>query len=156
MTIPTSKVKPKTLFDHISHIRSIKSTDYMESLTEEEKKSFVKYVILIGLSMDDECIDNMAIVSKYFDILPNESFYKVCCDLTPKSKSYFKWIKPNRQKVTKELSDLIAAHFQIGKREATNQCIELFKTNEGLLEIVEICSMYGKSEDEIEKLLEPK
>jgi predicted RNA-binding protein len=44
------------VFDHIKHIRESKLPDYYESLTEEDQKTFNKYVILMGLSMDQSAI----------------------------------------------------------------------------------------------------
>ena len=67
------------LFDHINHIREVKNKDYYKSLSEEEKKSFNKYMIIRFLSMDVDIIEDVSFVSKYFQ---NNIF------LTEKNSSY--------------------------------------------------------------------
>ena len=80
------------MFDHIKHIRESKTPDYYKSLSEAEQNTFNKYVILMGLSMDQSAIEGNSYVSKYLDILPPNAFYKVCCDVSPQSKRFCKWI----------------------------------------------------------------
>jgi hypothetical protein len=146
--------KPKSLFDHIAHIRETKSVDYMSTLSTGDKKTFVKYVILIGLSMDQDAIINLAYVTKYFDILPDDAFYKLCCDFVPRSRRFVKWIKSNKTKLNKDLIAIIANHFNISRREANDYCQILTNTEDGIQQIVNICQKHGKTEKEIESLLE--
>jgi len=83
MAKKSTEIKSKSLFDHINEIREGKSENYYDELTEGEKKSFSQFVILIGLSMDKDCIDEIAVISKYVNIIPNKQFYKVCCVIIP-------------------------------------------------------------------------
>ena len=49
--------KKKTLFDHINHLRGKKLPNYFETLTDEDKKTFVNYMVNRFLSMDMELIE---------------------------------------------------------------------------------------------------
>ena len=99
----TTESKGKSLFDHLNEIREGKSVDYYDSLTEQEKKTFNQYVILMGLSMDKECIEEVSYISKYLNLIPDKQFYKVCCDIIPYGKKFSKWIKSSKVKFDKEI-----------------------------------------------------
>ena len=149
-----NSTKSKSLFDHINHIRESKTVDYYDKLTEVEKKGFSKYTLLMGLSMDGGSIDTMAYLSKYFELIPNKQFYTACCDLTPAGKKYCKWIKSSGTKFNGELLELLSKHFQIGQDEVKDYCKILFRDENGILYIHNICQKYGKTDKEIERLLE--
>ena len=148
--IPT---KNKSLFDHINHIREVKSHDYYDNLMEVEKKNFSKYTLMMGLSMDVASIDSMSYLSKYFEVIPPKQFYTACCDLTPTGKKYCKWIKSNDIKFNNELLELLSKHFEIGMDEIKDYCKILIKNDSGISYLHEICKKYGKSDKEIEKLI---
>ena len=147
-----NSMKSKGLFDHINHIRETKSADYYDNLSVEEKKSFNKYVLLIGLSMDQSCIEEIAYISKYFDSIPDKHFYKVCCDVVPLGRKFCKWIKPNKQSISKELIQLVASHYNVSKDDAYDYCKISFKTENGISSLTDICKLYGKTDKELEKL----
>lgn len=146
--------KSKSLFDHINHIREVKSPNYFDTLSDGDLKSFNKYTLLMGLSMDASNIEEIAFVSKYFNIVPNKQFYTVLCDVVPHGRKFCKWIKSNKKKINKDLIDLISIKYQIGKDESYEYCTVLFKSEEGINEMVNICKQYGKSDKEIESILE--
>ena len=148
-----SSTKSKTLFDHINHIREVKSDSYYDQLTEKEKRDFSKYTLLMGLSMDPDSIEGIAYLSQFMEVIPNKQFYKTCCDLVPRGRKFCKWIKSTKSKTNKELIDLLSSHLQIGKDEARDYCKILFKDQVGIEYLVSICSKYGKTEKEIDKLL---
>lgn len=143
---------PKTIFDHIKHIKWEKSTDYYTNLSDEDVNTFNKFLILRGLSMDKTSIDNISMISKYMDIIPNEQFYKLCCDLTPKTRAYFPWIKSNGRKINKQILSIVSKYYSISMRESYEYCSILLEKNEGIQNIIDIFKMYGHSEDEIEKI----
>jgi hypothetical protein len=107
----------------------------------------------MGLGMDVGVIENVCYVSKYFDILSNESFYKVCCDITPKAKKYCKWIKSSKPKYGKKIVDIICNYYKIGKSEAYEYCKTFYKDVDGLTELTKICSDLGYEDEQIEKFL---
>ena len=147
-------VKSKGLFDHINHIREVKSPDYYDKLTVEEKKSFNKYVLLMGLSMDQSCIEEIAYISKYFDSMPDRLFYTVCCDVVPHGRKFCKWIKASKKSINKELIQLVATHYQISKSDAYDYCVMMIKNEKGLTDLINVCKLYGKTEKELEKLFD--
>lgn len=146
----------KTVFDHIKEIKGNKSIDYYKKLSDADIKNFNKYVILMGLSMDHEAIINVNFISKYMDLLPNEAFYRICCDLTPKSYKYAKWIKSTKQQFSKKLLSILANYFKISKSAAHDYCITYFKNEVNMKELITILSEHGISDENIEKLLEGK
>jgi len=149
-----NSTKSRTLFDYINHIRESKTIDYYDKLTEVEKKGFNKYTLLIGLSMDIGSIDTIAYLSKYFELIPNKQFYTACCDLTPVGKKYCKWIKSSGTKFNGELLELLSKYFQIGQDEVKDYCKILFRDENGISYIHNICQKCGKTDKEIERLLE--
>jgi hypothetical protein len=148
--------KSKTPFDHISHIREVKDVDYYNKLSEQDKKTFNRYIILMGLSMDDAIIEDLAYVSKYFDSMPDNAFYKVCCDVVPLGRRYVKWIKSNKPRHNTKLIEIVAAHFKMSKREAYMYCDTCILTEEGIQDLINICAMHGQSDEEIESFFELK
>ena len=146
--------KTKSLFDHINQIREVKNPKYFETLTSADIKSFNKYTLLMGLSMDQIIIEEIAFVSKYFDILSEKHLYKVLCDFVPNGRRFCKWIKPNKVKFNKELIQLVSNKFEVSKDDAYSYCVLFFKTENGINSLIEICKQYGKSEKEIEGMME--
>jgi hypothetical protein len=153
MAKKSTEIKSKSLFDHINEIREGKSENYYDELTEGEKKSFSQFVILIGLSMDKDCIDEIAVISKYVNIIPNKQFYKVCCDIIPYGKKFCKWIKNSKHKINKELIDTISLYYEIGTDEASEYCELMMIEESGITEICNILTKYGKSDKEIKAIL---
>ena len=149
-----SEGKLKTPFDHISQIREIKDPNYYINLSEQDKKNFNRYIIVMGLSMDPDIIDDLAYVSKYFDVMPDNQFYRVCCDVVPKGRRYVKWIKGNKPKHNIKLIEIVVAHYKISKREAYQYCDIYMNTDEGISMLIDICAKHGLSDDEIEPLFE--
>jgi hypothetical protein len=151
MAKKSTEIKQKGLFDHLNQIRGLKNPDYYDSLTEHEKKTFNQYVILMGLSMDKECIEEMSYLSKYLNIIPNRQFYRVCCDMVPYGKKFGKWIKNSKVKLNKELVTKIAEYFEIGISDARDYCEIMIESN--VDELKAILSKFGLSEKEIKGLL---
>jgi Bacteriophage clamp loader A subunit len=145
----TTEIKNKGLFDHLNEIREGKSADYYNNLTEQEKKTFNQYVILMGLSMDKECIEEVSYISKYLNLMPDKQFYKVCCDIIPYGKKFSKWIKSSKVKFDKEIINKLSIYYKIGGDEANEYC-EILVQNDKLLEIL---SKFGMTEKEVKKLL---
>jgi hypothetical protein len=108
----------------------------------------------MGLGMDQIIIEEIAFVSKYFDVLPEKQLYKVLCDLVPHGRRFCKWIKPNKVKFNKELIQLVANKFEVSKDDAYSYCVLFFRTESGINSLIDICKQYGKSEKEIEGLME--
>lgn len=144
--------KQKSLFDHLNQIKTEKRIDYYDLLNEDEQKNFNQYLILIGLSMDKECIEEVSFISKYLYIVPNKQFYKICCDLIPYSKSFNKWIKSKKNKFDNKLLNLISKYYEISLNDSIEYCELMFNTN-NLDKIENILSKFGLADKDIKKML---
>lgn len=151
-TAVTEKTKSKGLFDHINHIREIKDPNYFVNLTDEEKKSFNKYMLVRILSMDSDVIEEMAIISKYFQVIPEEQFYKVLIDIIPRGRKFCKYIKKSTENINETILECICNKFFVGKRDAIDYYNILMTNDGGVKELVSLIEGYGYSEKEIEKL----
>lgn len=149
-----TKIKTRGLFDHINHIREVKDQDYYHSLSDEERKSFNKYMIIRILSMDVNLIEEMSILSKYFQVIPDEQFYKVLIDVVPKGRKFCKYIKKSTENVNKTILDCICKKFGVGEKDGIDYYNILIFTESGLKELVTLIEGFGYSEKEIEKLFE--
>lgn len=142
----------KTLFDHINHIRNVKSKDYFDKLSESDKKTFNHYMLCRFLSMDPNCIYEAQYVSSVYDKMDSKSFYKLCCALFDSIK-YTPYIKSKNKNFNKELLGYISKKYQIGLSESNEYCEVLFSSVEGRDELHEICAGFGVEPKEIKKLL---
>jgi len=147
------KNKSRGLFDHINHIREVKSPDYYQSLTESEKNTFNKYMLLRVLSMDSDIIEEMSFISKYFQNIPNDHFYKLLIDIVPKGRRFSKYIKKSTGNVNETILTCICDKFKIGQKDAIDY-YKVFVTDEkGTKELVNLVECFGYTEKEIKKML---
>jgi hypothetical protein len=65
--------------------------------------------------MKEDYIDIVNLVQKY--PLSNVALYNFYCKTIPKSKSFFRYIKPKKSMVNEELISILAKRFQLSKRE---------------------------------------
>jgi hypothetical protein len=49
---------------------------------------------------------------------------------------------------------LVANKFEVSKDDAYSYCVLFFRTESGINNLIDICKQYGKSEKEIEGLME--
>ena len=147
---------PKTVFDHIKHIKESKTSDYYSKLSEGDQKTFNKYVILTGLSMDQNTIEGISSICKYIDVLPPKAFYQLCCDVTPQTYKYSRWVKSSKMKVSKKLMEIVASYYKISRADAHEYCMTFFKNETSLQSLINLCSSMGYEERQIEKMLEGK
>lgn len=145
--------KDRSLFDHIKQIRNVKSPNYIESLSDKEKKNFNHYMICRFLSMDMRCIEEAAYLTKIFDKMDSKCFYKVCCQLIS-PVNYVPFIKSKNKKFNSELIECISMKFSVGKHEAIEYCKVLNITPAGTDILREICRGFGKTDKEIDKFFQ--
>lgn len=143
--------KSKTLFDHVHQIRNVKNPKYFESLTEADKKSFNHYMLCRFLSMDASCITEVSYLSKLFDKMDSNSFYKVACALTNPVK-YTPYIKSSGKKFNSELVEIVARKYEVSHSEAEDYCNVYMTIENGETELQELCRGYGLTDKEIQKL----
>jgi len=144
--------KVRGLFDHVNHIREVKNPEYYQTLSDAERNSFNKYMLLRVLSMDSDIIEEMAFVSKYFQNIPNEQFYKLLIEVVPKGRKFSKYIKKAAGNVNENILTCICDKFKIGQKDAVDY-YNVFMTDEnGTKELVTLIESFGFSEKEVEKM----
>jgi hypothetical protein len=147
--------KPKSigLFDHINHIRKIQSKDYFDNLTEDGKKTFNHYMIIKILSMDEHLIEEMGVVSKYFDKIPSNRFYELLINIVPKTNGFSKYIKSKSEKINENIINCLCKKFEIGTQDAIDYCDILFSSDTGIEGIKDLLREYAYSDGEINKII---
>lgn len=150
----TSAVEPKTrgLFDHVNHIREVKSKDYYKSLSDAEKNTFNKYMLLRVLSMDSDIIEEMAFISKYFQTIPNEQFYELLIEVVPKGRRFSKYIKKSTVNINETILTCICDKFKIGQKDAIDYYNVFVADEKGTKELVNLIEGFGYNQKEIEKM----
>jgi hypothetical protein len=143
------------LFDHLKQIRTVQDPNYYKNLTEQDKKSFVPFSLLKGLSMNPDNISTVSYMYRYFDKIPHSSFYKLLIGMTPleNPRDFYPWIKGKKFPISQEIVKLISTYFQISLKEASEYVLILLKKPNGEKIFTEICQDYGMSEKEIKELL---
>lgn len=152
----SKKAKKLSVFDHVKEIRQIQDPDYYINLSENDKATFNLFIILRALSMDSELVEDMASLYQYLDKIPPAQFYTLLIAMVPKSNRFYPWVKSKSFKHKQELIEVVAKRFQVSKRQANAYINILIKSNDGQNELVEICQAFGLTEDEINKLFEPR
>lgn len=151
--VSEEKSKVRGLFDHINHIREVKDPNYYLSLTDVEKSSFNKYMIVRFLSMDSDLIEDMSFISKYFQLVPNEQFYKILIDIVPKGRKFCKYIKGSADNVNKTILECISKKFSVGESDAKDYYTVLVSSDVGIKDLISLIEGFGYSEKEVEKML---
>jgi hypothetical protein len=146
--------KIRGLFDHINHIREVKSPEYYQTLSDDERNSFNKYMLLRVLSMDSDIIEEMSFVSKYFQNIPNEQFYKLLIEIVPKGRRFTKYIKKTAGNVNETIFTCICNKFKIGHKDAIDYYNVFITDEKGTKELVNLIESFGYSEKEVEKMFE--
>jgi hypothetical protein len=146
------KNKSRGLFDHVSHIREVKSDNYYNSLTDSEKNTFNKYMLLRVLSMDSDIIEEMAFVSKYFQNIPNDQFYKLLIEIVPKGRRFSKYIKKSTGSINDTILTCICDKFKIGQKDAIDYYNIFMADERGTKDLISLIECFGYAEKEIEKM----
>ena len=102
------------LFDWINQITYNKQP--WNTFTDEDKSEFNTFMIHRFISMNPDYIDVVNMIQKYPNC-PTRMVYKFYCDLLPKKKSFFKYIKASG-KNDSETIKAVAEYYQCSTREA--------------------------------------
>lgn len=140
--------KKMTIFDHLSNITDKKTP--WESLSAEDKKAFVPYLINRWLSMNPDFIE---IVNEFqhltIGVLSPAETYKLYLNVLPKKKVYSKYVKSKKaSKYNSDLLELLSKHFMVSELEIQDYLDILTKE-----QVTNIIKKYGKNEKEVDKLL---
>lgn len=101
------------IFDWLNEI-SYNKSDW-SSFTKEDQDAFNPYMMNRFISMKHEHIDIVNLIQKY--TLPKNSLYNYYCQLIPKKKTFFRYIKPKKTSLNKDLIDILSKHLKLSKRE---------------------------------------
>ena len=132
------------IFDWLNEI-SYDKRDWNE-FTPEQQASFDPYMIHRFISMKQDYIEIVNEV-QYVPI-PTPFLYDLWCQALPKKKTFFRYIKPKKDKMNDLLVSILAQDFNISKRE--------IKDNQHLLGksiFRNVLQKRGIDEKQIKKLL---
>ena len=102
-----------TIFDWLNEISYNKRP--WSSFNSEDHESFNPYMINRFISMKENYIDFVNTIQKYS--INKESLYNYYCQLIPKRKTFFRYIKPKKSTLNSNLITILAKHFELSKRE---------------------------------------
>jgi len=102
-----------TIFDWLNQISYDKRP--WSSFNSEDRESFNPYMINRFISMKENYIDFVNTIQKYS--INKESLYNYYCQLIPKRKTFFRYIKPKKNTLNSNLITILAKHFKVSKRE---------------------------------------
>ena len=102
-----------TIFDWLNEISYSKRP--WSLFNNEDRESFNPYMINRFISMKENYIDFVNAIQKYS--INKESLYNYYCQLIPKRKTFFRYIKPKKSKFNSELITILSKHFKVSKRE---------------------------------------
>ena len=102
-----------TIFDWLNEISYNKRP--WSSFNNEDHESFNPYMINRFISMKENYIDFVNAIQKYS--INKESLYNYYCQLIPKRKTFFRYIKPKKSTLNSNLITILAKHFELSKRE---------------------------------------
>jgi len=146
--------KPRSIFEHIDGL-TINKTSW-ERLREVDRKSFDSYMILLWLGMNTDLLPYINEFQIYgIGQWNKRELYKVLYDVLPSQKFFIKYIKNQKsEKYNSGLVELISNHYQVSKYDATGYLNIFFGSIKGIGDLQILIQKYGKSEKEINKLLD--
>ena len=146
-----SKIKKKSLFDHIKQITDVQNPNYWDEISDDDKKSWSNYMVNRFLSMKPEWITFVNDVQKY-PLQPKE-LYKVYTDILPKKRQWLKYIKGDKKmKYPNWVYEIVAKHLQCSMRESSD-AVDMYEISTGgQAELKDILMKYGKTEDACRKI----
>ena len=85
------------------------------SFNNEDRESFNPYMINRFISMKENYIDFVNTIQKYS--INKELLYNYYCQLIPKRKIFFRYIKPKKSTLNSNLITILAKYFESSERE---------------------------------------
>ena len=106
-----------TPFDHFKNLHTKQRR--WEDFNDEEKKSFIVYIINKTLSFNPNYLDIVSITQKYSpDQISQKEVFNLYFNLLPTKFRFYRWIKGAKTKKHKENAEYLAMHFKVSTREA--------------------------------------
>ena len=101
------------LFDWLNEISYKKSP--WSSFSKDDQDHFNSYMINRFISMKPDYIDLVNLIQKY--TIPKSTLYSYYCNTIPKKRTFFRYIKPKKSNINKDLLNILSKHLQLSKRE---------------------------------------
>jgi len=140
--------KIKGLFDHIEAIYTNQRSDYFDTLTEADKKSYSNYMVNRFISMNPHQVPFVNEIQKYN--LDSKLHYLFYSQVLPKGKQFNKYIKKTKEvKYEDWLIDIITKHFSVSVVEAEEYLEIYYKQNKSALKM--LCEAYGVDSKKLKK-----
>jgi len=143
--------KDLSLFEHVDNIKGSKIP--LNKLSAKSKKTFEIYMINRFLSMNTNYIDlvnELQLVTLKLDKFEMSKLYN---SIIPRGKSYDKFIKNSKIKIySEELLQIISKYYECNNREASEYIDTFYKIGREC-DIIDILTMFGKTEKEIKKII---
>jgi hypothetical protein len=102
-----------TIFDWLNEISYNKRS--WSSFNSEDRESFNPYMINRFISMKENYIDFVNAIQKYS--INKKTLYNFYCNIIPKRKTFFKYIKPKKSTLNSNLITILAKYFELSERE---------------------------------------
>jgi hypothetical protein len=109
-------------------------------------------MLLRVLSMDSDIIEEMAFLSKYFQNIPNDQFYKVLIEIVPKGRRFSKYIKKSTGNINETILTCICDKFKVGQKDAIDYYNVFMADERGTKDLISLIECFGYTEKEIEKM----
>lgn len=140
--------KPKGLFEHIDAIYTNQRSDYFDTLTEADKKSYSNYMVNRFISMNPHQVPFVNEIQKYN--LDSKLHYLFYSQVLPKGKQFNKYIKKTKEvKYEDWLIDIVTKHFSVSVVEAEEYLEIYYKQNKSALKM--LCEAYGVDSKKLKK-----
>ena len=92
------------IFDWVNSV-TLEKKDF-DTFDEQDQKNYSQYMVNRFISMCDVYIPAINEINKY-NQLTNKSHYDFCCNMLPKRKQYFKYIKKTKEIMKEDKSILM-------------------------------------------------
>jgi hypothetical protein len=136
----------KNLFNHLEDLTNNKKLRW-EDLNEEDKKSFLPFLVNRFVSMNPYYIDKVNKINQYTYSLNPKDVYNYYLNSLPKRKVFFKYIKKSKKEENKELIEVLQSYFC-----ESSKIVEQYLENLPKDQIIKILQNLSYDEKEIKKL----
>jgi Bacteriophage clamp loader A subunit len=132
-----------TLFDHLKRVYEGPS-DYWDTLTDDDKKSYSSYMINRLVSMTPEYIE-LANAAQMFGTLDSRESFLFYSNILPQRNPWSKYIKAAKDdaKYPEWLIGVVTKYYHVSTHEAIEYLALYYKTDVGKAELRELCEAHA-------------
>jgi len=143
-------IKAKTLFDHLKSITEREESNYWDTLSEEDKKTFAPYMVNRFLSMNKDWVEIIDELQKFtIGLLSKKDVFRLYFDIFPKGRVFLQYVKATSpMSIPERLAHLFMTYYECGMHTAREYFALLMRTSEGKNEINTLLDLYGLDDKE--------